>query len=119
MSQEASALCSDTRGTLPPGADGTVGTANEWPEADKGFTWEDYGPKPQVLPSYTLNEGTDYIPFDIRLLSGELKLAKYIKLEYGEDPLMYRMIDGDPHQYVESFQVTPVPSARPLLLHSS
>ena len=56
----------------------------------------------------------DYIPFNIRLPSGEMKPAKYIKLEYGEDPLIYGMIDGDPHQYVESFQATPCPSAGPL-----
>ena len=43
-----------------------------------------------------------------------MKLAKYIKLKYSEDPLVYGMIDGDPHQYIESFQATPFPSARPL-----
>ena len=65
------------------------------------------------------NEGGDYIPFDIHLPSGELKPAKYIKLEYGEDPLIYGMIDGDPHQYVESFQATPFPSAGPLHTYTS
>ena len=113
-SQEAQALCSDTRGMAPPGTAGADGPANEWEEADKGTTWEDYGPRPQVLKGYTLNKGVDYIPFDIRLPSGEMKPAKYIKLEYGEDPLVYSMIDGDPHQYVESFQATPFPSAGPL-----
>ena len=29
------------------------------------------------------------------------------------------MIDGDPHQYVESFQATPFPSARPLRTYTS
>ena len=48
-----------------------------------------------------------------------MKPAKYIKLKYSEDPLMYRMIDGDPHQYVESFQATPFPSARPLRTYTS
>ena len=48
-----------------------------------------------------------------------MKPAKYIKLEYGEDPLVYGMIDGDPHQYVESFQATPFPSARPLHTYTS
>ena len=43
-----------------------------------------------------------------------MKPAKYIKLKYGEDPLVYGMIDGDPHQYVESFQATPFPSTGPL-----
>ena len=61
-----------------------------------------------------LNEGVNYVPFDICLPSSEMKPAKYIKLEYGEDPLVYGMIDGDPHQHVESFQATPFPSARPL-----
>ena len=48
-----------------------------------------------------------------------MKLAKYIKLEYGEDPLIYGMIDGDPHQYVESFQATPFLSAGPLRTYTS
>ena len=61
-----------------------------------------------------LNEGADYIPFDIRLPSGEVKPAQYVKVEYGEDPLVYGMIDGDHHQYIESFQATPFPSAGPL-----
>ena len=66
-----------------------------------------------------MNEGADYIPFDIHLPCGELKPAKYIKLEYSEDPLMYRMIDGDPHQYIKSFQATPIPSTRPLCTYTS
>ena len=48
-----------------------------------------------------------------------MKPAKYIKLEYGEDPLIYGMIDGDPHQYVESFQATPFPSTGPLRTYTS
>ena len=73
----------------------------------------------QVPKGYTLNEGTDYIPFDIRLPSGEMKPTKYIKLEYGEDPLIFGMINGDPHQYVESFQAAPCPSAGPLRTYTS
>ena len=117
--QEAPTLRSDTRGEAPPGADGPPGPADEWPEADEGLTWEDYGPRLEVPKGYTLNEGADYIPFDIRLPNGEMKPAKYIKLEYGEDPLVYGMIDGDPHQYVKSFQATPFPSARPLRTYTS
>ena len=49
------------------------------------------------------NEGADYIAFDIRLPSGEVKPAQYVKVEYGEDPLVYGMIDRDHHQYIESF----------------
>ena len=48
-----------------------------------------------------------------------MKPAKYIKLEYGEDPLIYGMIDRDLHQYVESFQATPFPSAGPLRTYTS
>ena len=117
--QEAPTLCGNTGGTPPPGTDGAPGHADKWPEADEGLTWEDYGPRPQVPKGYTLNDGADYIPFDIRLPSGEMKPAKYIKLEYGEDPLIYGMIDGDPHQYVESFQATPFPSAGPLHTYTS
>ena len=119
LSQEAQALCGDTRGALPPGADGADGTTDKWEEADQGLTWKDYGPRPPVPLGFMLNEGTDYIPFNICLPSGELKPAKYIKFEYGEDPLIYGMIDGDPHQYVESFQATPFPSAGPLCTYTS
>ena len=118
-SQEALVVCCDTGGALSPRADGTAGTAEEWLEVDEGTTWEDYGPRPQILPGYKLNEGANYIPFDIHLPSGELKSARYIKLKYSEDPLMYRMIDGDPHQHVESFQATPFPSTRPLCTYTS
>ena len=48
-----------------------------------------------------------------------MKPAKYIKLEYGEDPLIHGMIDGDPHQYIESLQATPFPSASPLCTYMS
>ena len=117
--QEAQALRGDTRGEVPPGADGPPGSPDKWSEIDVGTTWEDYGPRPQVPKGYMLNEGADYIPFDIHLPSGEMELAKYIKLEYGEDPLIYGMINGDPHQYVESFQATPFPSTRPLCTYTS
>ena len=103
----------------PPGTAGADGPADEWEEADEGTTWEDYGPRLQVPKGYTLNKGVDYIPFNIHLPSREMKLAKYIKLKYGEDPLVYGMIDGDPHQYVESFQATPFPSAGPLRTYTS
>ena len=117
--QEAPTLCGNPGGAPSPGADGVAGPADEWEETNEGVTWEDYGPRPQVPQGYTLNEGADYIPFNIRLPSGEMKPAKYIKLEYGEDPLVYGMIDGDPHQYVESFQTTPFPSAGPLRTYTS
>ena len=117
--QEAPALCSDTRGTVPPGAASPSGSANEWPTIDPGTTWEDYGPRPEVPKGYVLNKGADYIPFDIRLPSSEMKPVQYIKIEYSEDPLIYGMIDGDHHQYVESFQATPVPSAGPLRTYTS
>ena len=61
-----------------------------------------------------MNEGLNYVPFDIHLPNGDYKPAKYIKIEWGEDPLVYGMIDGDPHQYVESFQAAPMPSIGPL-----
>ena len=117
--QEAASLRGDTGREVPSGAASPPGCADEWPEIDPGTTWEDYGPKPQVPKGYVLNEGADYVPFDIRLPNGEMKPAKYIKLEYGEDPLVYGMIDGDPHQYVESFQATPHPSAGPLRTYTS
>ena len=107
LSQEAQALCGDTRGASPSGADGTGGPANKWLVIDPGTTWEDYGPRLQVPKGYTLNEGANYIPFNIHLQSGKMKQAKYIKLKYGEDPLIYGMIDRDPHQYIESFQAPP------------
>ena len=119
MGQEAQALCGDTGGAPPPGAASTDGPADEWEEADPGVTWEDYGPRPQVPEGYKLNEGADYIPFDIRLPSGEMKPAKYVKVEYSEDPLVYGMIDGDHHQYVKSFQATPFPSTGPLRTYTS
>ena len=119
VGQEAQALCGDTGRTPSPGAAGADGPADEWEEADLGTTWEDYGPRPQVPKGYVLNEGADYIPFNIRLPSGEVKPAQYVKVEYGEDPLVYGMIDGDHHQYVESFQATPFPSAGPLCTYTS
>ena len=61
-----------------------------------------------------MNDSTDNVPFDICLPTGELKPAKYIKIEWGKDPLFYGMINGDIHQYVESFQATPMPSIGPL-----
>ena len=117
--QEAQALCGNTGGASSPRVDGSDGPADEWEETDQRVTWEDYGPRPQVPKGYVLNEGADYIPFDIRLPSGEMKPAKYVKVEYGEDPLVYGMIDGDHHQYVESFQATPFPSAGPLRTYTS
>ena len=117
--QEAPALHSHSGGMPSPRADGVAGPADEWEAANQGLTWEDYGPRPQVPKGYTLNEGADYILFDICLPSGEMKPAKYIKLEFGEDPLVYGMIDGNPHQYVESFQATPFPTAGPLRTYTS
>ena len=104
---------------ISPGADGTTGLADKWEETNEGLTWEDYGLRPQVPLGFTLNKGANYVPFNIRLPSGELKPAKYIRLEYSKDPLVYGMIDGDPHQYVESFQATPFPSAGPLCTYTS
>ena len=118
-SQETQALRGDAGGPLPPGTDGTDGSADQWLDADLGITWEDYGTGAQILKGYKLNDGTNYVPFDICLPNGEMQPAKYIKLEYREDPLIFSMIDGDPHQYVKSFQATPFPSAGPLRTYTS
>ena len=118
-SQEAQALRGDTGGASPSADTSAGGSADEWVETDEGTTWEAYGLRLQVPEGYVRNEGGDYVPFDIRLLSGEMKPVQYIKLEYGEDPLVYGMIDGDPHQYVESFQATLFPSAGPLHTYTS
>ena len=65
-----------------------------------------------------MNDGLDYVPFDIRLPNGDCKPAKYVKIEWGEDPLIYGMIDSDLHQYVESFQATPMPLVSPLCTYT-
>ena len=70
--QEAQMLRSNAGRTPPPGADGPPGSADEWLETDLGVTWETYGPRPQVPKGYMLNEGADYVPFDICLPSGEM-----------------------------------------------
>ena len=112
-------LRGDTGGMTAPRADSPDGPANEWEETNEGVTWETYGPRPPVPKGYVRNEGADCIPFDIQLPSGEMKPAQYVKIKYGEDPLVYGMIDGDHHQYVKSFQATPFPSAGPLHTYTS
>ena len=110
--QEAEEIQANTGGEIPPGAAGPDDEADALEDANQGSTWEDYGLTP--AKGFVLNEGADYVPFDICLPTGEMKPAKYIKIVWGEDPLIYGMIDGDPHQYVKSFQATPMPSAGPL-----
>ena len=82
----------------------------------RGLTWEDYGlnmsPK-----GFVLNKGTNYIPFNIALPSGAIQPAKYIKVEWGEEPQVYGMIEGDPHQYIKSFQALH-PSSGPLCTYT-
>ena len=110
--KEAKEAQADTRAEVPSGAADTNGSANEWEDANQGVTWADYGLPP--AKGFVLNDGLDYVPFDICLPKGDYKPAKYIKIEWGKDPLVYGMIDGDPHQYVESFQAAPMPSVSPL-----
>ena len=88
-------------GEVPSGATGPDDKADTWEDANQESTWEDYGRAP--AKGFLLNDVVDYVPFDVRLPTGELKPAKYIKIEWGEDPLINGMIDGTPHQYVESF----------------
>ena len=114
--EEAEAAQADTRTEVPSGAADTNGSADTWEDANQGVTWADYRLPP--AKGFVLNEGLDYIPFDIRLPNRDCKPAKYIKIEWGEDPLVYGMIDGDPHQYVESFQAAPMPSIGPLHTYS-
>ena len=115
-SQEAEETQADTGAEVPSGAANTNDSANEWEDANQGVTWADYGLPP--AKGFILNKGLDYIPFNVRLPSGEYKPAKYIKIEWGEDPLVYGMINGDPHQYVESFQATPMLSVSPLCTYT-
>ena len=110
--QEAKEVQADARGEVSSGTASIANEAETWEDANQGTTWADYGLSP--VKGFILNDGLDYIPFDIQLPNGDYKPAKYIKIEWGEDPLIYGMIDGDPHQYVESFQATPMPSAGPL-----
>ena len=116
LSQETEEAQANTGGEVPPGAASTNGSADAWEDANQGVTWEDYGLPP--AKGFVLNDRLDHIPFNIRLPSGDYKPAKYIKIEWGEDPLIYGMIDSDPHQYVESFQATPMPSVGPLCTYT-
>ena len=111
-SQEAEEAQANTGGEVPPGATDANGSADTWEDANQGTTWEDYRLPP--AKGFVLNNGLDYLPFDVRLPNGDYKPAKYIKIQWGKDPLIYGMIDSNPHQYVESFQATPMPSAGPL-----
>ena len=114
--QEAKEIEANTGGKVPSGTASPDNEADAWEDANQESTWEDYGPAP--AKGFILNEGADYIPFNIHLPTGELMPAKYIKIKWGEDPLIYGMIDGDPHQYVESFQATPMPSTSPLCTYT-
>ena len=115
-SQEAEEVQANTGGEVPPGAAGTDDSPDTWEDANQGTTWEDYGLPP--AKGFVLNNGLDYIPFDIHLPNRDYKPAKYIKIQWGEDPLIYGMINGNPHQYIESFQATPMPSAGPLCTYT-
>ena len=110
--EEAKAAQANTGTEAPSGAADTNGSADTWEDANQGVTWADYGLPP--AKGFVLNDGLNYVPFNIRLPNGDCKPAKYIKIKWGEDPLVYRMINSDPHQYVESFQAAPMPSIGPL-----
>ena len=114
--EEAKEAQADTRAEVPSGAADTNSSADTWEDANQGVTWADYGIPPPK--GFVLNDRLDYIPFDIHLPNGDYKPAKYIKIEWGEDPLVYGMINGVPHQYVESFQAAPMPSVGPLHTYS-
>ena len=115
-SQEAEEVQANTGGEVPPGAACADGSPDTWEDANQGVTWEEYGLPP--AKGFILNDGLDYIPFNIHLPNGDYKPAKYIKIQWGEDPLIYGMTNGDPHQYIESFQATPMPSAGPLCTYT-
>ena len=89
--KEAEAAPVNTGTEVPSGAADTNGSADAWEDANQEVTWADYGLPP--AKGFVLNDGLDYVPFDIRLPNGDYKPAKYIKIEWGEDPLVYGMID--------------------------
>ena len=82
--EEAEAAQDNTGTEVPSGVADTDGSADAWEDANQGVTWADYGLPP--AKGFVLNEGLDYVPFDIRLPNGDYKPAKYIKIEWGEDP---------------------------------
>ena len=115
--QEAKEVQAVTGGEVLSGADGPDNEANPWVDANQESAWEAYG-QGATPKGFILNDGADYVPFNIHLPNSTLKPAKYIKIKWGEDPCVYGMVDGDPYQYVESFQATPMPSAGPLCTYS-
>ena len=84
--EEVEAAQANTGAEVPSTTGDANGSADTWEDADPGITWADYGLPP--AKGFVLNEGLDYIPFDIRLPDGSYKPAKYIKIEWGEDPLV-------------------------------
>ena len=119
LCQETKEVQVDTGGEVQSGAAGPDNKANTGEDANEGLTWEDYGLTPPAPKGFILNNSLDYVPFNIHLPSGELNPAKYIKIEWGKDPLIYGMINSDPYQYVKSFQATPMPTAGPLHTYTS
>jgi hypothetical protein len=86
---------------------GTVTDTDGWTDADTFLSWEDQANASPPIPSFRLNQGSDFIPCQIKDAQGNLWLAKWTRLDRGDDTYVAGIRAHSPNAHSECLRALP------------
>ena len=115
--QEAEEVLPDARRVQGAGDACISGDANKWVHADPPSTWEAAG-LPTPPEGYKLNRGAAYYPLEITREDGSKCIADFVKVKWGNDPVICSKLQGDPSVYFNFLHAIPIRLPQPIRTYS-
>ena len=115
--QEAEEVPPDTRRVQGAGDACISGDADKWVYADPPGTWEATG-LPMPPEGYKLNQGAAYYPLKITKEDGSKCIADFVKVKWGNDPVICGKLKDDTHVYFDYLHAIPVGLPQPIRTYS-
>jgi hypothetical protein len=97
---------------LPRGVEGgrdssIVTDTDGWTDADTFLSWEDQANASPPIPGFQLNQGSDFIPCQIKDTQGNLWPAKWTRLDQGDDTYVAGIRSHSPNTHAQCLRVLP------------
>ena len=115
--QEAKAVLPDARRVQGAGDACISGDADKWVHADLPGTWEAAG-LPTPPEGYKLNRGAAYYPLEITKEDRSKCIADFVKVKWGNDPIICGRLQGDSHIYFDYLHAIPIGLPQPIRTYS-
>jgi hypothetical protein len=95
------------RGSEGRGDPSAVTDTEGWTDADTFLSWEDQANASPPIPSFRLNQGSDFIPCQIQDAQGNMWPAKWTRLDRGDDTYVAGIWAHSPNAHSQCLRALP------------